>query len=116
VIVVAVVNLGVTPLPAAIVGDTAPDQSIALVPPPDLPVLKKLMVPEPPVPATKSMFAAGLTLPALDVVQPVERATLARAYDVYVVSLDDCVPLSVGSAVCNATTIFVSGDAVAFTA
>lgn len=98
------------------VGDTAPDQRIALVPPPDLPVEKKLIVPLPPVPATKSIFVAGLTLPALDVVQPVERATLARAYEVYVVSELDCVPVSVGSAVCNATTMLVSGEADALIA
>jgi len=77
--VVLVVRRGVTPFPAAIVGDTPPDQSIAVVPPPVLPVLKKLMVPLPPVPAGKSIFAAGLTLPVVAVLHPVERATLTRA-------------------------------------
>jgi len=114
--VVAVVRRGVTPLPAAMVGDTPPLHRIGEVPPPDLPVEKKFIVPLPPVPAVKSMFAAGLTLPADEVVHPVERATFARAYEVYVVSLLDCVPLSVGSAVCNATTMFVSGLALALIA
>lgn len=78
-IAVAVVRRGVTPLPAAMVGDTAPLHRMGEVPPPDFPVEKKLMVPEPPVPAGKSMFATGLTVPPDAVLHPVDLATFALA-------------------------------------
>lgn len=95
-----VVNLGVIPLPVTILGVIVPDHRIAVAPPPVLPVEKCVAVPEPPVPAGKSMLAAGLTLPPDDALQPpVVLATLVRAYDVYVISEVDIVPVSPGSAV-----------------
>lgn len=77
---VAVVSRGVIPAaPIAIDGDTVPDHRIAVAPPPVLPVEKCVIV----VPAApddgKSIFAAGLVLPALDDDHPVERATFCRA-------------------------------------
>lgn len=75
-----VVNRGVIPAaPIAIFGVTVPDHKIAEAPPPDLPVEKcVIVVPDAPL-AGKSMLAAGETLPALDVLHPVDRATLTRA-------------------------------------
>ena len=67
--------------PTAMEGDTAPDHRIAEAPPPDLPVLKKvIVVPEPELDG-KSIFAAGEIVPPDPeaVVQPVERATFTRA-------------------------------------
>jgi hypothetical protein len=80
--VVAVVNTGVTPLPQLMFGVTVPLQSIAVAPPPVLPVLKLVTVPVPPVPAGKVMLDTGEQFagPVPLIVQPpVVRATLARA-------------------------------------
>lgn len=83
-IVVAVVRRGVTPLPAAICGEIAPDHNTIAAPVGGVALLadvEKLVAfaPVPPVPAGKSMLFAGLTLPPADAVQPpVARATLTR--------------------------------------
>jgi hypothetical protein len=79
VIVLPVVRRGVTPAaPIAIFGVTVPDHKIGDAPPPDLPVLKCVMVvPAAPL-AAKSILATGDTLPAEDVVHPVERNTFTR--------------------------------------
>ena len=55
---------------------------MSAAPPPVLPQLKCVTVPEPPVPAGKSMFAAGLTLLAVTVKPEPLRATFTRAYEV----------------------------------
>ena len=76
-----VVNRGVIPAaPIAIFGVTVPLQRIAAAPPPLLPVEKCVTV-EPDAPLDgKSMFACGLMLPVVDVVQPLpDRATFTRA-------------------------------------
>lgn len=80
--VLAVVNLGVTPLPVLMDGDTVPLHKIACAPVGTaavaFAVAKKVTMPVPPVPAVKSMFATGVTVP-LDSAHPVvERATLTR--------------------------------------
>lgn len=80
VIVDAVVNEGVTPFPATILGVTVPDQSIAEAPPPDLPVDQcVIVVGPPPVPAGNVMVLTGDMLPPVSVHPPVVRATLTRA-------------------------------------
>jgi len=63
-------------------GVTDPDIKIGAVPPPVLPVEKKVTVPLPPVPAGKSICAAGDITPVEAVVHPVDLATFTRAYEV----------------------------------
>ena len=81
-IVDAVVSRGVIPeAPTAMLGVTVPVHRTGVAPPPLLPVEKSVMVvPEAPLDG-KSMLAAGETepAPALEVVNPVERATFCRA-------------------------------------
>jgi hypothetical protein len=82
VIVVAVVNTGVTPEPHTMFGVIVPLHKIAVAPPPVLPVLKFVAVPAPPVPAGNVMLETGEQLagPVPEIVQPpVVRATDARA-------------------------------------
>jgi hypothetical protein len=83
--VVAVVKTGVMPEPVVIFGVTVPDHRMALAPPPVLPVLKFVTVPDPPDPAGNEILATGEVEagPVPLTVQPPDvRATLTRAYEV----------------------------------
>jgi hypothetical protein len=75
-----VVSRGVTPaLPIGMVGETAPYQRMAAAPPPDLPVLKSVIVVAEPVLAGKARFAARFVDPPEAADHPVLRATFCRA-------------------------------------
>ena len=72
---VAVVRRGVIPSPVTMDGLTVPQNNIAAAPPPVLPKLKYVTVPDPPVPAGKSIFASGETDPDVTVNPEPDRAT-----------------------------------------
>ena len=99
----AVVNDAVTPELMEIVGEIAPEYNKT----PDVvssaPIPKNVAVPEPAVHGANVMAANGDTEFEVTV-QPAElRATATRAYVVYEISLEVCVPEVVGSAVCRDT-------------
>jgi hypothetical protein len=78
VIVEAVVNCGVTPLPVTMFGVTVPENHNTPAPEDALPTPKCVTVPEPPDPAGNAMVEAGETLFAVTV-QAALRATATRA-------------------------------------
>ena len=76
---VAVVRIGVTPLPHTMLGVTVPDICIAAAPPPGRPTQKKEAVPEPPVPAGKETLAWGEQELPVTVMPPAPEARLVEA-------------------------------------
>lgn len=107
---VAVVKIGVIPLPQTIFGEIVPEKRILAAPPVGYPKLKYVAVPEPPVPMGKFILETGLATFVATLKPPVVLATVTLAYPVYPISLEVMLPVAVGSAVWRATAIVVIGD------